>query len=143
MDVEGVGQPPFMAIHRENHPQDVGIFWIFRIIFRENNFFLNPFFSKSQRFCELGPSLVVPYGMICDATHPEAGEGREAFHDLPHADLWNGVGCGGSQKCEIAQLDLIDLLLSHFSDFSRPKSDDDSNPNYQKIGWDNFDSPHI
>ena len=79
--------------------------------------------------------------MICDATHPEAGDGREAFHDLPHADLWNGVGCGGSQKCEIAQLDLIDLMLSHFSDLSRPKSDDDSNPNYQKTGWDNLIAP--
>ena len=41
--------------------------------------------------------------MICaDATDPQVGEGREAFKDLPHADLWNGVGCGGSQKCEIA-----------------------------------------
>lgn len=37
----------------------------------------------------------------------QAGDGREAFHDLPHADLWNGVGCGGSQKCEIAYLDLM------------------------------------
>eukprot|EP00435_Cladocopium_sp_Y103_P042399 s2736_g11.t1 len=37
----------------------------------------------------------------------QVGEGREAFDDLPHADLWNGVGCGGSQKCEIAYLDLM------------------------------------
>lgn len=37
----------------------------------------------------------------------QVGEGREAFDDLPFADLWNGVGCGGSQKCEIAYLDLM------------------------------------
>ena len=43
----------------------------------------------------------------------EVGEGREAFDDLPFADLWNGVGCGGSQKCEIAQLDSLDLMRNH------------------------------
>ena len=28
-----------------------------------------------------------------------------AMADLPTADLWNGEGCGGSQKCELATAD--------------------------------------
>ena len=37
----------------------------------------------------------------------QVGKGVEAFEDLPFADLWNGVGCGGSQKCEIAYLEMM------------------------------------
>ena len=35
----------------------------------------------------------------------QVGKGKVDWEDLPNADLWNGIGCGGSQKCEIAYLD--------------------------------------
>ena len=35
----------------------------------------------------------------------QVGKGKVDWEDLPNADLWNGVGCGGSQKCEIAYLE--------------------------------------
>ena len=33
-------------------------------------------------------------------------QGKVDWKDLPKEDLWNGVGCGGSQKSEIAYLDM-------------------------------------
>ena len=35
----------------------------------------------------------------------QVGKGKVDWEDLPKADLWNGKGCGGSQKCEIAYLE--------------------------------------
>ena len=35
----------------------------------------------------------------------EVGRGKVAWKELPFADLWDGKGCGGSQKAEIAKLD--------------------------------------
>eukprot|EP00438_Fugacium_kawagutii_P014491 Skav200723 [mRNA] locus=scaffold1362:55773:58286:+ [translate_table: standard] len=35
----------------------------------------------------------------------EVGKGKVAWHKLPEANLWDGQGCGGSQKGEIAMLD--------------------------------------
>eukprot|EP00438_Fugacium_kawagutii_P014490 Skav200722 [mRNA] locus=scaffold1362:15824:18340:+ [translate_table: standard] len=35
----------------------------------------------------------------------EVGKGKVAWHKLPLANLWDGQGCGGSQKGEIAMLD--------------------------------------
>ena len=35
----------------------------------------------------------------------QVGQGKVQWKDLPQEDLWNGVGCGGSQKSEIAYLD--------------------------------------
>ena len=35
----------------------------------------------------------------------EVGKGEVQWKDLPKANLWDGVGCGGSQKCEIAYLE--------------------------------------
>ena len=35
----------------------------------------------------------------------QVGQGKVAWKDLPIEDLWNGVGCGGSQKSEIAYLE--------------------------------------
>ena len=32
-----------------------------------------------------------------------------AWEDLPKENLWNGIGCGGSQKSEIAYLDMQGL----------------------------------
>ena len=48
---------------------------------------------------ELKQKLIVVYfaGEVC--------KGKVLWEDLPNADLWNGIGCGGSQKCEIAYLD--------------------------------------
>ena len=39
----------------------------------------------------------------------QCGRGIVPWEDLKndHIDLWNGVGCGGSQKCEIAYLELM------------------------------------
>ena len=37
----------------------------------------------------------------------QARQGKEAWRDLAEADLWNGIGCGGSQKGEIAYLDMM------------------------------------
>ncbi|CAJ1423476.1 unnamed protein product, partial [Effrenium voratum] len=37
----------------------------------------------------------------------QVGMGKEQFEDLPHVNLWDGKGCGGSQKSEIAYLDLM------------------------------------
>ena len=37
----------------------------------------------------------------------QVGQGKEAWRDLATADLWNGIGCGGSQKGEIAYLDMM------------------------------------
>lgn len=34
----------------------------------------------------------------------QCGEGTVSMGELPKADLWDGIGCGGSQKCEIATL---------------------------------------
>ena len=36
----------------------------------------------------------------------QVGQGKVAWKDLPTQDLWNGIGCGGSQKSEIAYLDM-------------------------------------
>ena len=54
----------------------------------------------------------------------QVGEGKVAWEDLPKADLWDGKGCGGSQKCEIAYLeerglpytetDVLDFLGQEF-----------------------------
>ena len=35
----------------------------------------------------------------------QVGQGKVDWEDLPKAELWNGEGCGGSQKCEIAYLE--------------------------------------
>ena len=35
----------------------------------------------------------------------QVGKGKVNWDDLPKEDLWNGVGCGGSQKSEIAYLE--------------------------------------
>ena len=35
----------------------------------------------------------------------EVGQGIVGWDELKHVDLWDGKGCGGSQKCEIAYLD--------------------------------------
>ena len=35
----------------------------------------------------------------------EVGKGCVSMKDLPTSNLWDGVGCGGSQKCEIATLE--------------------------------------
>ena len=35
----------------------------------------------------------------------QVGQGKVDWRDLPKEDLWNGVGCGGSQKSEIAYLE--------------------------------------
>ena len=35
----------------------------------------------------------------------QVGLGKVNWKDLPTANLWDGVGCGGSQKCEIAYLE--------------------------------------
>ena len=39
----------------------------------------------------------------------QVGQGHVAWHELsqPYVDLWDGVGCGGSQKGEIAYLDMM------------------------------------
>eukprot|EP00438_Fugacium_kawagutii_P005067 Skav200538 [mRNA] locus=scaffold676:82263:90463:+ [translate_table: standard] len=49
---------------------------------------------------------------------------KEVWEELPTADLWDGVGCGGSQKAEIAildkmgwpydEVDVLDFLALHF-----------------------------
>ena len=39
----------------------------------------------------------------------QVGQGKVAWEDLPRENLWNGIGCGGSQKSEIAYLDMGDL----------------------------------
>ena len=36
----------------------------------------------------------------------QVGQGKVAWEDLPLEELWNGIGCGGSQKSEIAYLDM-------------------------------------
>ena len=36
----------------------------------------------------------------------QVGQGKVAWKDLPKENLWNGIGCGGSQKSEIAYLDM-------------------------------------
>ena len=36
----------------------------------------------------------------------QVGRGKVAWKDLPKVDLWDGIGCGGSQKSEIAYLDM-------------------------------------
>ena len=48
---------------------------------------------------EKGQSLIVVF------FPGQVGEGKETFLGLPNADLWNGIGLGGSQKGEIAFLD--------------------------------------
>ena len=35
----------------------------------------------------------------------QVGQGKVQWKDLSTANLWDGVGCGGSQKCEIAYLE--------------------------------------
>lgn len=35
------------------------------------------------------------------------GAGKVSMQDLPEKDLWNGTGLGGSQKAEVATLDLL------------------------------------
>ena len=35
----------------------------------------------------------------------QTGKGIVSFEDLNRVNLWDGVGCGGSQKCEIAYLE--------------------------------------
>ena len=52
---------------------------------------------------ELGQQLKVVY------FPGQVGQGKVAWKDLPKENLWNGIGCGGSQKCEIAYLDRIGL----------------------------------
>eukprot|EP00435_Cladocopium_sp_Y103_P048813 s131_g14.t1 len=37
----------------------------------------------------------------------QVGQGKVAWKDLATVDLWDGIGCGGSQKCEIAYLDMM------------------------------------
>ena len=39
----------------------------------------------------------------------QVGQGKVAWEDLPKENLWNGIGCGGSQKSEIAYLDMQGL----------------------------------
>ena len=39
----------------------------------------------------------------------QVGQGKVAWKDLPKENLWNGVGCGGSQKSEIAYLEMKGL----------------------------------
>ena len=39
----------------------------------------------------------------------QVGQGKVAWKDLPKENLWNGIGCGGSQKSEIAYLDMQGL----------------------------------
>ena len=39
----------------------------------------------------------------------QVGQGKVAWKDLPKENLWNGIGCGGSQKSEIAYLDMKGL----------------------------------
>lgn len=40
----------------------------------------------------------------------QVGRGKVAWDELPRANLWDGAGCGGSQKCEIAYLDTMRKL---------------------------------
>ena len=51
------------------------------------------------RAVELKQKLIVVYFA------GQVGKGKVDWEDLPKAALWNGEGCGGSQKCEIAYLD--------------------------------------
>ena len=37
----------------------------------------------------------------------QVGKGKLTMEQLADADLWDGTGCGGSQKCEIATVDLM------------------------------------
>ena len=38
----------------------------------------------------------------------QVGQGKVAWKDLATVpDLWDGIGCGGSQKCEVAYLDMM------------------------------------
>jgi hypothetical protein len=64
----GEYQPPFMAIKTIGKiiHRTLGISYFphhfqRKQLYKKNSFF---FFSKSQRFCELGPSLVVPYDIM-------------------------------------------------------------------------------
>ena len=51
------------------------------------------------RAVELKQKLIVVYFA------GQVGKGKVDWEDLPKEALWNGEGCGGSQKCEIAYLD--------------------------------------
>lgn len=35
----------------------------------------------------------------------EVGEGKLTMSELSTGNLWDGLGCGGSQKCEIATVE--------------------------------------
>ena len=38
----------------------------------------------------------------------QVGQGKVAWKDLATVPvLWDGIGCGGSQKCELAYLDMM------------------------------------
>ena len=42
----------------------------------------------------------------------EAGKGKVPMEDLPFANLWDGEGCGGSQKAELATVDAKKLQVA-------------------------------
>eukprot|EP00438_Fugacium_kawagutii_P008143 Skav234384 [mRNA] locus=scaffold2071:277554:279677:- [translate_table: standard] len=56
-------------------------------------------FQRVQRAVDLGQRLKVVY------FPGQVGQGKVNWHMLPTANLWDGSGCGGSQKAEIAKLD--------------------------------------
>eukprot|EP00438_Fugacium_kawagutii_P030889 Skav215842 [mRNA] locus=scaffold1630:85275:87416:- [translate_table: standard] len=61
-------------------------------------------FGKVQEAVCLGQRLKVVY------FPSEVGCGKVAWHRLPFANLWDGQGLGGSQKGEVAKLELMKLL---------------------------------
>ena len=59
--------------------------------------------ERVQKAVENGQTLKVVY------FPGQVGQGHVAWNELsqPYVDLWDGVGCGGSQKGEIAYLDMM------------------------------------
>ena len=51
----------------------------------------------------------------------QVGRGKVTWKDLPQENLWNGIGCGASQKSEIAYLDMkgLDYFKTDASRFLR------------------------
>eukprot|EP00438_Fugacium_kawagutii_P022216 Skav203949 [mRNA] locus=scaffold391:205921:208083:- [translate_table: standard] len=61
-------------------------------------------FGRVQQAVRLGQRLKVVY------FPSEVGCGKVAWHRLPYAKLWDGVGLGGSQKGEVAKLEQMKHL---------------------------------
>eukprot|EP00438_Fugacium_kawagutii_P024358 Skav225969 [mRNA] locus=scaffold4916:6319:8613:- [translate_table: standard] len=61
-------------------------------------------FARVEKAVHLGQRLKVVY------FPSEVGCGKVAWHRLPHANLWDGQGLGGSQKGEVAKLEQMKQL---------------------------------